>query len=130
MLLGGATAVVGLGRCRWAPAGASHGARDGRGVQVLWHNMREEPVLYINGQPYVVREADKVSEQWGACWGACWQSGAAEGVELLCCHCCLCFWREPHTHTHAWLMPVTGVHCSPLPTSSTRGSTGGGWRAW
>lgn len=26
---------------------------------MLWHNMREEPVLYINGRPYVVREADK-----------------------------------------------------------------------
>ena len=24
---------------------------------VLWHNMREEPVVYINGAPYVVREA-------------------------------------------------------------------------
>jgi hypothetical protein len=27
--------------------------------KVLWHNMREEPVLYINGKPYVVREADQ-----------------------------------------------------------------------
>jgi hypothetical protein len=27
--------------------------------RVLWHNMREEPVLYINGKPYVVREADQ-----------------------------------------------------------------------
>ena len=26
---------------------------------MLWQNMREEPVLYINGRPYVVREADK-----------------------------------------------------------------------
>ena len=26
---------------------------------VLWHNMREEPVLYINGKPYVVRESNK-----------------------------------------------------------------------
>jgi hypothetical protein len=26
---------------------------------VLWHNMREEPVLYINGKPFVVREADQ-----------------------------------------------------------------------
>ena len=24
-----------------------------------WFNMREEPVLYINGNPYVVREASK-----------------------------------------------------------------------
>lgn len=27
--------------------------------KVLWHNMREEPVIYINGRPYVVREADQ-----------------------------------------------------------------------
>ena len=26
---------------------------------VKWFNMREEPVLYINGNPYVVREASK-----------------------------------------------------------------------
>ena len=26
---------------------------------VLWHNLREEPVIYINGRPFVVREADK-----------------------------------------------------------------------
>eukprot|EP00775_Hariotina_reticulata_P011247 gene11247-11396_t len=34
--------------------GAAQGQR-----RVLWHNMREEPVLYINGKPYVVREADQ-----------------------------------------------------------------------
>lgn len=34
--------------------GAGKGKR-----KVLWHNMREEPVIYINGKPYVVREADK-----------------------------------------------------------------------
>lgn len=34
--------------------GAAAGAR-----KVLWHNMREEPVIYINGRPYVVREADQ-----------------------------------------------------------------------
>jgi hypothetical protein len=27
--------------------------------KVFWHNLREEPVLYINGKPYVVREADQ-----------------------------------------------------------------------
>lgn len=27
--------------------------------KVLWHNMREEPLLYINGKPYVVRDAVK-----------------------------------------------------------------------
>lgn len=27
--------------------------------RVLWHNMREEPVIYINGKPYVVRAAGR-----------------------------------------------------------------------
>ncbi|KFM27931.1 Triosephosphate isomerase, chloroplastic [Auxenochlorella protothecoides] len=34
------------------------GAAKGR-RRVLWHSMREEPVLYVNGAPFVVREADK-----------------------------------------------------------------------
>jgi Inositol hexakisphosphate len=34
------------------------GAWQGR-RKVLWHNLREEPVIYCNGRPYVVREADK-----------------------------------------------------------------------
>lgn len=33
-------------------AGAGKGGR-----KVVWFNMREEPVIYINGKPYVVREA-------------------------------------------------------------------------
>ena len=28
-------------------------------ARAIWHNMREEPVLYINGNPHVVREANK-----------------------------------------------------------------------
>ena len=31
----------------------------GEDTTVLWHNMREEPVLYVHGVPYVVREAAK-----------------------------------------------------------------------
>lgn len=27
--------------------------------RILWHNMREEPVIFINGVPYVVREAER-----------------------------------------------------------------------
>ena len=27
--------------------------------RVMWFNIREEPVIYINGNPYVVREANK-----------------------------------------------------------------------
>ncbi|XP_078444624.1 metal ion-binding protein isoform X2 [Wolffia australiana] len=26
---------------------------------ILWHNMREEPVVYINGRPFVLREAER-----------------------------------------------------------------------
>jgi hypothetical protein len=26
------------------------------GTSVYWNNMREEPLIYINGRPYVVRE--------------------------------------------------------------------------
>lgn len=26
---------------------------------VLWHNMREEPVVYINGKPFVLREVER-----------------------------------------------------------------------
>lgn len=43
--------------------------------RVLWHNMREEPVLYINGKPYVVREADQPFcnvEYTGVCVGVGW----------------------------------------------------------
>ncbi|MCO5554907.1 hypothetical protein L7F22_008445 [Adiantum nelumboides] len=27
--------------------------------RVLWHNLREEPVVYINGRPYVLREVER-----------------------------------------------------------------------
>lgn len=29
------------------------------GCSVLWHNMREEPVVYINGKPFVLREVER-----------------------------------------------------------------------
>ncbi|KAH1035232.1 hypothetical protein AAZX31_20G079600 [Glycine max] len=29
------------------------------GSPVLWHNMREEPVIYINGKPFVLREVER-----------------------------------------------------------------------
>ncbi|RAL42001.1 hypothetical protein DM860_018175 [Cuscuta australis] len=34
--------------------GSSKGGRP-----VFWHNMREEPVIYINGRPFVLREAER-----------------------------------------------------------------------
>ena len=34
--------------------GSSKGGRP-----VLWHNMREEPVIYINGKPLVLREVER-----------------------------------------------------------------------
>eukprot|EP00897_Mesotaenium_endlicherianum_P000190 jgi/Mesen1/10171/ME000076S09681 len=33
-------------------------SREG-GRRVLWHNMREEPVIYINGRPFVLREVER-----------------------------------------------------------------------
>ncbi|GMH33294.1 hypothetical protein BSKO_01128 [Bryopsis sp. KO-2023] len=45
--------VVGL-RIVLDIVGADRGQR-----KVLWHNMREEPLIYVNGKPYVVREADQ-----------------------------------------------------------------------
>ena len=32
---------------------------DAKSRVILWHNMREEPVLYINGHPYVLREMEQ-----------------------------------------------------------------------
>lgn len=32
-------------------------SKDGR--PVFWHNMREEPVIYINGKPFVLREVER-----------------------------------------------------------------------
>lgn len=29
------------------------------GSPVFWHNMREEPVIYINGKPFVLREVER-----------------------------------------------------------------------
>ena len=28
------------------------------GTTVYWHNMREEPLIYISGRPFVVRELE------------------------------------------------------------------------
>eukprot|EP01018_Ginkgo_biloba_P008621 Gb_04877 [translate_table: standard] len=33
------------------------GVKGGR--PILWHNMREEPVIYINGKPFVLREVER-----------------------------------------------------------------------
>ncbi|XP_048336813.1 uncharacterized protein LOC107426194 isoform X1 [Ziziphus jujuba] len=32
---------------------------DGKGAQVLWINLREEPVVYINGRPFVLRDVER-----------------------------------------------------------------------
>lgn len=31
---------------------------NGKNQWILWTSMREEPVIYVNGRPYVVRDAD------------------------------------------------------------------------
>ncbi|XP_037496180.1 paladin isoform X2 [Jatropha curcas] len=33
--------------------------KDGRRAQVLWFNLREEPVVYINGRPFVLRDVER-----------------------------------------------------------------------
>ncbi|XP_077240412.1 metal ion-binding protein isoform X2 [Tasmannia lanceolata] len=33
--------------------------KNGRKTRVLWHNLREEPVVYINGRPFVLRDVER-----------------------------------------------------------------------
>ncbi|KAL7598462.1 hypothetical protein Lser_V15G22257 [Lactuca serriola] len=33
--------------------------KGGLGRPVFWHNMREEPVIYINGKPFLLREVER-----------------------------------------------------------------------
>ncbi|KDO86716.1 hypothetical protein CISIN_1g0008352mg, partial [Citrus sinensis] len=33
--------------------------KDGKRVQVLWISLREEPVVYINGRPFVLRDVGR-----------------------------------------------------------------------
>ncbi|KAK9086163.1 hypothetical protein Syun_028557 [Stephania yunnanensis] len=33
--------------------------KNGKQTQVLWHNLREEPVIYINGRPFVLRDVER-----------------------------------------------------------------------
>lgn len=33
--------------------------KDGQQAQVLWINLREEPVVYINGRPFVLRDVER-----------------------------------------------------------------------
>uniref|UniRef100_A0A6N2NAG9 Tyrosine specific protein phosphatases domain-containing protein n=1 Tax=Salix viminalis TaxID=40686 RepID=A0A6N2NAG9_SALVM len=35
------------------------GRKDGKQTQVLWFNLREEPVVYINGRPFVLRDVER-----------------------------------------------------------------------
>ena len=62
---------------------------------MLWHNLREEPVLYINGKPYVVRESNKPFanlEYTGAC------KTGWPGAQTRMCGCllsgCVCRYRQ------------------------------------
>ena len=43
------------------------GAAPGGGGQAAWHNMREETTVYINGTPYVLREAARPLGNMQAC---------------------------------------------------------------
>eukprot|EP00268_Persea_americana_P018041 TRINITY_DN18855_c0_g1_i4.p1 TRINITY_DN18855_c0_g1~~TRINITY_DN18855_c0_g1_i4.p1 ORF type:complete len:1287 (-),score=280.78 TRINITY_DN18855_c0_g1_i4:321-4181(-) len=33
--------------------------KNGKQAQMLWHNLREEPVVYINGRPFVLRDVER-----------------------------------------------------------------------
>jgi hypothetical protein len=33
--------------------------KKGKQTQVLWHSLREEPVIYINGRPFVLRDVER-----------------------------------------------------------------------
>ncbi|CAN1855732.1 PALD1 [Linum perenne] len=35
------------------------GRKDGNRAQVLWFNLREEPLMYINGRPFVLRDVER-----------------------------------------------------------------------
>ncbi|XP_034904213.1 uncharacterized protein [Populus alba] len=35
------------------------GRKDGKQAQVLWFNLREEPLVYINGRPFVLRDVER-----------------------------------------------------------------------
>jgi hypothetical protein len=40
---------------------AGGGEAAGRKLAALWVNMREEPVVYINGRPFVLREEVRIA---------------------------------------------------------------------
>jgi len=54
---GGAIATVDGTKRVLASVGAA--PEDESNVRAVWHMMREEPVIYINGDPYVLREASR-----------------------------------------------------------------------
>ncbi len=56
----GRVALAGAARSRGAAPVYTRDRMGGAGRRkVIWANMREEPVLYINGKPYVVRESTR-----------------------------------------------------------------------
>ncbi|GAA5953720.1 hypothetical protein JCM8115_004129 [Rhodotorula mucilaginosa] len=52
----GVRSLLSLLRCKQSTAG---GARNDKGKEVAWFVTREEPILYIGGQPYVLRESNR-----------------------------------------------------------------------
>jgi hypothetical protein len=78
---------------RQRPSSSSRARPPAGRRKVYWHNMREEPVIYINGKPYVVREADQPFcnleytgidrsrvEEMEVCWGAGFGGGGGGGA--------------------------------------------------
>lgn len=68
---------------------------DGGQRPVLWQNMREEPVVYINGKPFVLREVERPFKnmlEYTVSAEVCGKSGpgsAEEGFPIRGC-VCLC----------------------------------------
>lgn len=68
------------------------------GHPVFWHNMREEPVIYINGKPFVLREVERPYKNMleytvisrililflsQLCYNGLWRNGYCLGLTLL-----------------------------------------------
>jgi hypothetical protein len=50
--------------------------------ELLWFNMREEPVVYINGRPFVLREQVGAAAPQGRARGA-WGPASTQGLPPL-----------------------------------------------
>jgi len=52
---------------------------DGKPAKTIWFNMRQEPVVYVNGQPYAPRHPDRMHDNLEV-------DATVEEMEILQCH--------------------------------------------